>query len=262
MGKYTLAIPAFMGIAVLAAAVLTFHKAPAAEPVVLAPAPTIDEPLAKTPGTETAILSGGCFWGMQVIFQHVKGVKSTISGYTGGGKADARYELVSTGTTGHAESVQITFDPSVISYGTILRIYFSVAADPTELNYQGPDHGTQYRGEIWAENMEQRSTATAYLARLAAAHIYSAPIVTRIDDARPFYPAEGYHQNYATLHPDSFYILVNDAPKVAALAKFFPGLYQSQPGAQAAAQSPAAMNSAPTMIMTQSADYGENLPWW
>jgi peptide-methionine (S)-S-oxide reductase len=165
---------------------------------------------------------------MQVVFQHVKGVKSAISGYTGGSKANAIYELVSTGITGHAESVQITLDPSVISYGTILRIYFSVAADPAEPNYQAPDHGTQYRGQIWAENMEKRSITTAYLAQLAAAHIYSAPIVTRIDGARPFYLAEGYHQNYATLHPDSFYILANDAPKVAALAKVFRGLYQSQ----------------------------------
>ena len=199
MGKYKLAIPA-MGIAVLSAAVLTFHKAPGAEPIVLAPAPIIDEPLAKTPGIETAILSGGRFWGMQVVFQHVKGVKSAISGYIGGSEPNALYERVSTGTTGHAEAVQITFDPSIISYGTILRIYFSVAADPTELNYQGPDNGNQYRGEIWVENMEQRLIATAYLAQLATAQIYSDPIVTRINNARPFYAAEDYHQNYATLH--------------------------------------------------------------
>lgn len=203
--------------------------AAAAEPVVDAPAPRIDAPLAKAPATATAILSGGCFWGMQAVFQHVKGVREAISGYTGGSAATAHYEDVSTGTTGHAESVKILFDPSVVSYGTLLRIYFSVATNPTELNYQGPDDGSQYRGEIWAENPEQRRIAEAYVHQLAADHIYPAPIVTRIDQAMSFYPAEGYHQNFATRHPDNLYIVINDAPKVAALARLFPILYSAHP---------------------------------
>lgn len=203
--------------------------AAAAEPVVDAPAPGVDAPLAKAPATQTAILSGGCFWGVQAVFQHVKGVREAISGYTGGSAATAHYEDVSTGTTGHAESVKILFDPSVVSYGTLLRIYFSVATNPTELNYQGPDDGSQYRGEIWVENPEQRRIAEAYVRQLAADHIYPAPIVTRIDQAMPFYPAEGYHQNFATRHPNNLYIVINDAPKVAALARLFPMRYSNRP---------------------------------
>jgi peptide-methionine (S)-S-oxide reductase len=201
----------------------------AADSVVLVPAPAVDEPLAKAPGTETAILSGGCFWGMQVVFQHVKGVREAISGYTGGAASTADYEDVSTGTTGHAESLKIVFDPSVVSYGTLLRVYFSVAADPTELNYQYPDHGSQYRGEIWAENSEQRRISDAYIRQLTADHTFPAPIVTRVDSVMPFYPAENYHQNYATLNPDSLYISLYDAPKVTALARLFPTLYAAQP---------------------------------
>lgn len=204
-------------------------QAPAAEIAVPVPPPAVDAPLAKTPGSETAILSGGCFWGVQAVFQHVKGVKQAVSGYTGGSAANAEYELVSTGTTGHAETVKITFDPSAITYGTILRIYFAVATNPTELNYQGPDHGTQYRGDIWVENSEQRQIATAYIKELTAAHVFPAPIVTRIDAARPFYPAEAYHQNFATMNPDNLYIVINDTPKVATLAKLFPDLYRTQP---------------------------------
>jgi peptide-methionine (S)-S-oxide reductase len=209
-------------------AVLSQHRA-AADSVVLVPAPIADEQLAKTPGAETAILSGGCFWGMQVVFQHVKGVREAISGYTGGTAATADYEDVSTGMTGHAESLKIVFDPSVISYGTLLRVYFSVAANPTKLNYQDPDHGPQYRGEIWIENTEQRRIADAYIRQLTTEHAFPAPIVTRIDDAMPFYPAEAYHQNYATLNPDSLYIAIYDAPKVTALAQLFPGLYAPRP---------------------------------
>lgn len=210
-------------------AALLLHQASAAETVVLAPMPAINAPLAASPGAETATLSGGCFSGMQTVFQHVKGVKEAVSGYTGGNAKTADYDDVSTGTTGHAESLRITFDPSVISYGAILRIYFSVAANPTELNYQGPDHGTQYRGEIWAENAEQRRIAVAYIKQLNAAHTFRAPIVTRIDSAMSFYPAESYHQNYAMLHPDSPYIAIFDAPKVTALAKLFPKFYDAQP---------------------------------
>jgi peptide-methionine (S)-S-oxide reductase len=201
----------------------------AAEPVVLAPAPALDEALAKAPGTETAILSGGCFWGMQDVFQHVKGVKEAISGYTGGSAGTASYETVSTGTTGHAESLEIVYDPSVVTYGTLLRVFVSVAANPTELDYQGPDQGTQYRSAIWVANPEQQKIADAYIRQLTAAHTFAAPIVTQVNSAMPFYQAEAYHQNYAALHPDSPYIALIDAPKVQALAQLFPALYQPQP---------------------------------
>lgn len=208
---------------------VTRHAVHAAESQVTAPAPIVDEPLAKLPGSETAILSGGCFWGMQVVFQHVKGVRQVISGYTGGAAGTAHYEDVGTGTTGHAESIRIVFDPHVISYGALLRIYFSVATDPTELDYQGPDQGRQYRGEIWTVNDSQRRIAQAYLRQLTADHTFAAPIVTRIESARPFYQAEPYHQNFATLHPDNPYIATFDAPKVTALARRFPDLYSERP---------------------------------
>jgi len=201
----------------------------AAEPVVLAPAPAFDAPLAKVNGTATAILSGGCFWGMQDVFQHVKGVTEAMSGYTGGATDTAHYEIVSTGTTRQAESLKITYDPSVITYGTLLRIFVSVAANPTELNYQGPDHGPQYRSMIWVENPQQRRIADAYLRQLDVAHTFGAPIVTQVDTAMPFYPAEPYHQNFATLHPDYPYIALIDAPKITALAERFPRLYRAAP---------------------------------
>ena len=218
--------------AVLAAAFLIaigHRTARAAESRISAPAPTVDEPLARTSGSETAILSGGCFWGMQLVFQHVKGVREAISGYTGGAAGTGRYEEVSTGTTGHAESVEIVFDPHVITYGTLLRIYFSVATNPTELDHQGPDEGTQYRGEIWPLNGTQRRIARSYIGQLTAAHTFEAPIVTRIDSARPFYPAESYQQNFASQHPYNPYIMTFDAPKAAALAKMFPGVYVARP---------------------------------
>lgn len=205
------------------------HVAEAGEPQAAVPASMIDEPLAKLPGSETAILSGGCFWGMQLVFQHVKGVRQVISGYTGGAAGTAHYEDVGTGTTGHAESIRIVFDPHVISYGALLRIYFSVATDPTELDYQGPDQGPQYRGEIWTVNSTQRRIAEAYLGQLSADHTFPAPIVTRIESARPFYQAESYHQNFATVHPDNPYIASFDAPKLTALAQRFPGLYVARP---------------------------------
>lgn len=201
----------------------------AAESVVLAPTPVVDAPLAKVHETATAILSGGCFWGMQDVFQHVQGVKQAVSGYTGGAADTARYPLVSTGTTGHAESLRITYDPRQVSYGTLLRIFVSIAANPTELDYQGPDHGSQYRSMIWVENPAQRRIANAYLKQLAAAHTFDAPIVTQVAKAMPFYRAETRHQNYATLHPDSPYIAEFDAPKITALAKLFPSLYRANP---------------------------------
>ncbi|WP_297367799.1 peptide-methionine (S)-S-oxide reductase MsrA [Acidocella sp.] len=191
------------------------------------PAPAFDPP--DNAATATALLSGGCFWGMQGVFEHVKGVRRVYAGYTGGAADTATYEQVSTGTTGHAESVEILFDPRVISYGTILRVYFSDATDPTELDFQGPDQGPQYRGEIWVENPAQRQVAAAYVAQLTQAHVFNAPIVTRIDPAGPFYQAEGYHQDFMVRHPDYPYIVINDAPKLAALRVDFPALYRADP---------------------------------
>ncbi|HTQ70561.1 MAG TPA: peptide-methionine (S)-S-oxide reductase MsrA [Acidocella sp.] len=195
-------------------------------------APAVPPPAYDPPGTatsETALLSGGCFWGVQGVYEHVKGVTQALSGYTGGQAASARYDTVSTGSTGHAESVQIIFDPRVISYGQILQIYFAVTADPTELNYQGPDHGTQYRSEIWAETPQQQEIATRYIAQLSAAHVFPAPIVTRVEMAMPFYRAETYHQDFLVLHPDYPYIAYNDIPKVQALQAQFPALYRAAP---------------------------------
>ncbi len=178
---------------------------------------------------ETAILSGGCFWGMQGVYEHVKGVRHVYAGYTGGNAATADYEDVSTGTTGHAESVRILFDPQQVSYAKILQIFVSVATDPTELNRQGPDDGTQYRSEIWYATPQQRAVATAYLAQLSAAHIWSQPIMVRLDPAQPFYPAETYHQDFLVRHPESPYIVINDLPKVRALQMTFPDFYRPMP---------------------------------
>jgi peptide-methionine (S)-S-oxide reductase len=194
--------------------------------VVLAPPPALDAPLAKAHATETAILSGGCFWGMQDVFQHVKGVAEALSGYTGGAADTAHCDEVSTGATWHAESLKIVFDPSVISYGTLLRVFFSVAVNP-ELNYQGPDHGSQYRSEIWAETPDRHRIAEAYIRQLTADHTFPAPIETSVANAMAFYPAEAYHQNCATLHPDGRYIAYIDAPKVVALQRLFPALHRS-----------------------------------
>ena len=192
------------------------------------PAPAIDEP-AGPRTSEVAVLAGGCFWGVQGVFQHVVGVTSAVSGYAGGSAATAHYEIVSTDTTGHAESVRITFDPRRISYGRLLQIYFSVAHDPTELNRQGPDGGTQYRSAIFPQSEEQARVAAAYIAQLGQAHVFAAPIVTRIEPGKAFYPAEAYHQNYLTENPDSLYIVINDMPKLAALKRVFPTLYRPDP---------------------------------
>jgi len=198
-----------------------------ADGTVAVPAPR-DNP-AEHVARETATLSGGCFWGMQGVYEHVKGVLHVYAGYTGGAAMTAHYEIVSTGTTGHAESVQIVFDPHVISYGQILQIYFSVAADPTELNYQGPDSGPQYRSEIWFATPSQRRIATDYIAQLTAAHVFDGPIVVRVDPAGPFYHAEDYHQDFLVLHPDDPYIAINDIPKVQNLQAAFPQLYRAMP---------------------------------
>jgi len=184
-----------------------------------------DTPLATAKGTETAVLAGGCFWGVQAVFQHVKGVTRVISGYSGGAKESAEYEKVSFGSTGHAESVQITYDPSRITYGQLLKVYFSVAHDPTELNRQGPDVGTQYRSAIFYSSEEQKRVAGAYIAQLEAAKLFSRPIVTQAVPLKAFYPAEAYHQDYVVHHPYEPYIVINDLPKIANLQRQFPGLY-------------------------------------
>ena len=189
------------------------------------PSPAVDAPLTKTSGQQTAVVAGGCFWGIQAVFQHVKGVVNATSGYSGGDQKTAEYETVSTGETGHAESVKITYDPSQITYGELLRVFFSVAHDPTEWNRQGPDEGTQYRSVIFYSNDEQKRIAEAYISQLDKAKIFPRPIVTQVVALKAFYPAEAYHQNYAANHPDSPYIMFNDAPKVAHLRQQFPELY-------------------------------------
>src|SRR5579859_1189658 len=194
----------------------------------LVPAPAADEAAAGVE-SETAVLAGGCFWGVQGVFQHVKGVTKAVSGYTGGDKRSAFYEVVGSGATGHAESVSVTFDPRQISYGKILQIYFSVAHDPTELNRQGPDSGTQYRSAIFPANDEQTRIAKAYIEQLDQAHAFANPIVTKLEPGRTFYPAEDYHQDYLTLNPRNPYIVYNDLPKVAALKKLFPDTYTTEP---------------------------------
>lgn len=189
------------------------------------PPPVTDvQPAAS--GSQTAIFAGGCFWGVQGVFEHVKGVTRAVSGYSGGGVANPGYERVSSGATGHAESVSVTFDPSQVSYGTLLRIFFSVALDPTQKDRQGPDWGTQYRSELFVVGPEQERVAKAYVAQLEAAHAFSRPIATRIDPAGPFYPAEAYHQDYLDQHPDAPYIAINDMPKVQALQSLFPANWQ------------------------------------
>jgi len=200
----------------------------AAEEAVVIPAPVVDmQPGPRT--TEVAVLAGGCFWGVQGVFQHVEGVTSAVSGYAGGEADTATYQMIGRGTTGHAESVEITFDPSKISYGKILQIYFSVAHDPTQFNYQGPDIGPQYRSAIFPTNEEQARVAKAYIAQLDQAQVYGDTIVTTIEPGHAFYPAEDYHQDYLTLNPSSPYIVINDLPKIENLKRIFPELYREEP---------------------------------
>jgi peptide-methionine (S)-S-oxide reductase len=217
------------GLLTLGAAAFLAPHPSSAETMKVVPPPAVDE--AARPGTssETAILAGGCFWGVQGVFQHVKGVTSAVSGYSGGMQADASYPAVSSGTTGHAESVKITYDPHQVSFGKLLQIYFSVVTDPTILNAQGPDEGTQYRSDIFATNPEQADIATRYIAQLQAAHVYAAPVVTTVTAFKSFYPAETYHQNYLTDHPDAGYIAINDMPKVEGLKALFGADYRQTP---------------------------------
>jgi peptide-methionine (S)-S-oxide reductase len=180
------------------------------------------------PKTEKAVFAGGCFWGIQAVFQHTKGVTSAVSGYSGGWTNRPSYEMVGTGTTGHAESVEVTFDPAKISYETLLKIFFAVAHDPTQLNRQGPDVGTQYRSSLFYISDAQKKTADAYIDQLNKAHVFGKPIVTEVVKYKAFFPAEAYHQDYAETHPNEPYILINDAPKVANLKKQFPELYKDE----------------------------------
>ncbi len=227
-----LTIAAFLMVAVILPC-----GSPAAAEARMIPAPVLDEPATPERTSEAAVLAGGCFWGVQGVFQHVDGVTGAVSGYAGGAANTAQYATVSTGTTGHAESVRVTFDPHRISYGRILQIYFSVVHDPTELNRQGPDVGTQYRSAIFPTDPQQARIAEAYIMQLNEAQIFPAAIVTGVEPGREFYPAEAYHQNYLTLHPSQPYIAINDLPKIANLERLFPQLYRAAPVLVAAAQS-------------------------
>jgi peptide-methionine (S)-S-oxide reductase len=208
---------------------LTAFAAPgyAAESAIALPPPAVDA--APATGLQTAVLAGGCFWGVQGVFQHTNGVVNAVSGYAGGSQLTAQYNQVATGSTGHAETVEITYDPSKISYGRILQIFFSVAHDPTQMNRQGPDVGTQYRSAIFTVNDEQAKIASAYIAQLDAAKVYRAPIVTKVGPLHGFFAAEDYHQDYMTLHPHQPYIVYNDLPKVENLKKLFVANYRASP---------------------------------
>jgi peptide-methionine (S)-S-oxide reductase len=203
-------------------------SAAAAEEARMIPAPMLDEAPTEN-GTRTIVLAGGCFWGVQGVFQHTKGVISAVAGYAGGDKSTAEYEKVSTGATGHAEAVQITYDPRQVTYGRLLQIFFSVVHDPTQLNRQGPDYGTQYRSAIFPSDAEQARIAKAYIAQLSQARAFPAAVVTKIEADRPFYLAEAYHQDFMERNPSYPYIVINDAPKLADLQRIFPDLYRSSP---------------------------------
>ena len=222
-------VPITLAAAIIAAAAWQpWATSAAAEEAVVIPAPAVDvQPGLRT--VEVAVLAGGCFWGVQGVFQHVDGVTRAVSGYAGGEADTASYPRVGRGDTGHAESVEVTYDPSKISYGKILQIYFSVAHDPTEFNYQGPDIGPQYRSAIFPINEEQARVAKAYIAQLDQAHVYRDTIVTTIESGRAFYPAEDYHQDYLTLNPTAPYIVFNDLPKIENLKRMFPELYREVP---------------------------------
>lgn len=218
-----------LGVAAVAVVAFGLTRAVGTEGVTLPP-PEVDAALAA-PGapSRTMVVAGGCFWGVQAVYQHVRGVTNALSGYAGGAAATAHYEMVGTGRTGHAESVQVTYDPARVTYGQLLRVFFSVVHDPTTLNRQGPDEGTEYRSAIFFQDAEQERTARAYIAQLEKVHVFPRPIVTAMTKLPAFYEAEGYHQDYATLNPRDGYIIVNDAPKVANLRKLFPDLWVEKP---------------------------------
>ena len=232
-----IAPPTVFVLAFLALAGFAVRTSPTAAAAAHAlPAPAVDAPPGPA-ASAVVVLAGGCFWGVQGVFQHVKGVTSAVSGYAGGDKNSARYDIVSTGTTGHAESVQVTFDPREISYGRLLQIFFSVVHDPTQLNRQGPDTGTEYRSAVFPTNAEQAGIAKAYIAQLDQAHAFKKAIVTRIESDRTFYPAESYHQDFLTRNPTYPYIAINDLPKIDDLKRVFPDLYRAAPVLVTSAQS-------------------------
>lgn len=200
----------------------------AAETAFIIPAPAVDQ-TPDAAGQEKAVIAGGCFWGVQAVFQHVKGVSNAVSGYAGGQATTANYDTVSNGSSGHAEAVEITYDPKQVTYGQLLQIYFSVAHDPTQLNRQGPDRGTQYRSAVFPANDGQRKVAEAYISQLNKSGVYSKALATTVEPLKQFYPAEGYHQDYLVKHPNSMYIVINDVPKVENLAKTFPGMWRDKP---------------------------------
>jgi peptide-methionine (S)-S-oxide reductase len=224
--NYSANVALVVGAALMAFAFATPRST--AEEARLVPPPAVDEAKGGS-APEVAVIAGGCFWGVQGVFQHVNGVVTAVSGYDGGAKETAHYEMTSNGDTGHAESVRITFDPGKISYGHILQIFFSVAHDPTELNRQGPDEGTQYRSTIFPMNAEQARVARAYIAQLDQAHAFRAPIVTTVEENRSFYPAEGNHQDFLVRNPTYPYIVFNDLPKIESLKRLFPGDYRADP---------------------------------
>jgi len=224
------------GIAVLVAGLLVSGALSLDRPVLAASA-VVDVPAPvgiadlRQPGVRHArvVFAGGCFWGVQGVFQHVKGVESAVSGYIGGSAADAGYARVGTGTTGHAEAVQVTYDPAQVGYAQLLQVFFSVVHDPTQRDRQGPDRGSQYRSAVYADDAAQRATTLAYIDQLQRSGVFAAPVVTRVDGGRRFYAAEDYHQNYLALHPDAPYIRINDLPKVQALKRLYPTLYRERP---------------------------------
>ena len=216
-------VAALLGTAACSAAI-------GAEPMVTAPIATADAPLKAGP-LQTAVLAGGCFWGVEGVFERVRGVQSVVSGYAGGARQTAAYAAVGSGLTNHAEAVEIRYDPAKVSYGTLLRIFFSVAHNPTELNRQGPDTGSQYRSAIFPQNAGQAQMARAYIAQLAAAKTWPGKIVTTLESGKTFYPAESYHQNYLRANPSQPYIVINDLPKVAGIKRLFPAMWSSKPAA-------------------------------
>jgi peptide-methionine (S)-S-oxide reductase len=224
-GRVAVAVALILGVAACAGP----GASPSASASVTIPGPAIDEPEAAPGTSETAVLAGGCFWGVQGVYQHVRGVSQAVSGYAGGDGSTAQYETVGTGTTGHAESVRITYDPGQVTFGQLLHVFFSVVHDPTELNRQGPDVGSQYRSAIFPQSDEQRRIADAYIAQLDAAKVFGASLVTKTDADKGFFPAEDYHQDYLYLNPTASYIVINDRPKIDALKQTFPDLYREQP---------------------------------
>lgn len=219
--------------ALLCAGVATL--APAASRSVRLPAPVADLPASG--GTRSVVLAGGCFWGTQGMFEHVRGVKRVVAGYAGGEAATAHYEMVGSGQTGHAESIRIDYDPQQISYGQILQLFFSTAHDPTQVDAQGPDQGSQYRSAIFVANDEEKQVAERYIAQLGASGVFHHPIATKLEPLHGFYPAEGYHQDYLVHHPDRMYIVMNDLPKISALHSLYPDLYRDKPVTTSASES-------------------------